>query len=124
MDKTKSNIVLAAAALSGFASTFAASSINIALKEIEAAPVDGGLGLSTTMLAWTTLVYVLGAGALLMPAGRLADMFGRLRVFLIGVAGFTVFAFASALANTGPMLIAMRALQGPVSYTHLTLPTN
>jgi MFS family permease len=101
------NLVLAVAALSGFVATFAASAINVALPKIEEE-----FHLSAVALDWIPLAYVLAAAALIMAAGRMGDIFGRMKVFTIGLAGFTVFAFAAAFAPSGPVLITLRALQG------------
>ena len=69
-------------------------------------------GASLTLSQWVILGYVLCITALLLPAGRLADMLGRKEVFL---GGFAVFAAASALCGLAPsmeLLIAARVLQG------------
>jgi MFS family permease len=107
MDRMTRNLVLAVAALSGFVATFAASAINVALPKIEEE-----FHLSAVALDWIPLAYVLAAAALIMAAGRMGDIFGRMKVFTIGLAGFTVFAFAAAFAPSGPVLITLRALQG------------
>jgi len=81
--------------------------VNVALPHIK---VD--LGFSRAGLAWVVDAYVLTAGGLLLLGGRLSDLLGRRRMFLIGV---SLFAAASALsgAATGPgMLVASRFVQG------------
>jgi len=70
------------------------------------------LGLSTEQLQWVVSGYVLGFGGLLLLGGRVADLLGRRRVFL--VAG-TVFAFASVLggiSDDGTVLVATRFVKG------------
>jgi len=107
MDKTTRNVVLAAATMSGFIATFAASGIIVA-----AEPIQEEFHLSVGLVSWIPLAYIVGAAAALMPASRLADIFGRLRIFTVGIAAFAVLAIASAFAPSGSALIAIRAVQG------------
>lgn len=70
------------------------------------------LDISQANLSWVVTGYALTFGGLLLLGGRLADLFGRRRIFMIGV---TVFAFASLLGGTAHsefVLLAARALQG------------
>ncbi len=108
MERSKQRMVLLVVTAAGFISTFMASALNVALKEIER---DLGFT-SAVQLGWVQLAYILGAAALLMPVGRLADTFGRKRLFLIGVSAFSVLVLAGALAPSAPVLIALRLLQG------------
>ena len=81
--------------------------VNVALPHIETS-----LHFSRAGLAWVVDGYVLTAGGLLLLGGRLADLLGRKRMFLVGV---TVFALASALSGAAvdsAMLVASRFLQG------------
>ena len=81
--------------------------VNVALPHIQK-----DLGFSRAGLAWVVNGYVLMAGGFLLLGGRIADMFGRRKVFLLGVG---VFALASAVcgAAVAPgMLIAARFVQG------------
>ncbi|GAA0583908.1 MFS transporter [Actinomadura welshii] len=70
------------------------------------------LGLTTTDAEWVTSVYALVFAALLIPFGRAGDLFGRRRMFVIGMAVFTVASVAAARAGDGSALIGARALQG------------
>ncbi|WP_393058517.1 DHA2 family efflux MFS transporter permease subunit [Streptomyces sp. LN549] len=63
-------------------------------------------------LSWVITVYATVFAALLAPAGRLADVFGRRSLFRAGVAVFTVMSLACALAPNLPLLLVARALQG------------
>ncbi|TDC73340.1 MFS transporter, partial [Actinomadura sp. 7K507] len=72
----------------------------------------GDLGLTTTDAEWVTSVYALVFAALLIPFGRAGDLFGRRRMFVLGMAVFTVASVAAALAGDGSALIGARALQG------------
>jgi EmrB/QacA subfamily drug resistance transporter len=107
MERTTQNILLAVATLSGFVATFIASAINMALPLIESE-----FHLSAVVLDWIPLAYVLAAGAVIMPVGRLADIFGRMRVFLVGLVAFTVLTFASAFAPSAAALLTIRVLHG------------
>ena len=110
MDRSTQRIILIATAMIGFVATFMASSINIALPLIESE-----FRVSAVTLGWISTTYVLSAGAVLMAVGRLADLYGRMRVYLIGLAGFTILSFASALAPSATVLIVLRVFQGLAS---------
>jgi EmrB/QacA subfamily drug resistance transporter len=72
-------------------------------------------------LAWVLNAYSLAFAAMLIPAGRLADRYGRRRVFLIGVVGFTLFSALCGFAPNPAVLIAGRTLQG--LFAALVVPT-
>jgi EmrB/QacA subfamily drug resistance transporter len=63
-------------------------------------------------LEWTVNAYVLTFAALILLGGKLGDRFGRKRIFLVGLAIFTIASAACALATTDSQLIAARSLQG------------
>ncbi len=107
MERSKQRMVLLVATTAGFLSTFMVSAVNIALPQIESE-----WGVSAVTLSWIPLAYILAGAALLMPVGRLADFYGRKRMFSIGMAGFTVTVLAAALAPSAPVLIGLRLLQG------------
>jgi EmrB/QacA subfamily drug resistance transporter len=81
--------------------------VNVALPRIQ-----HDLGFSHAGLAWVVNGYVLMAGGLLLLGGRLADIFGRRRLFLAGVGVFALASAASGAAVTPAMLVASRFLQG------------
>ncbi|GAA4229226.1 DHA2 family efflux MFS transporter permease subunit [Actinomadura meridiana] len=70
------------------------------------------LRLTTTGAEWVTSVYSLVFAALLIPFGRAGDLFGRRRMFVVGVTVFAAASVAAALAGGGPALVGARALQG------------
>jgi EmrB/QacA subfamily drug resistance transporter len=70
------------------------------------------LGGSYADLQWITAAYTLAMAVMLLTGGRLGDMFGRRRMLLIGVAGFTLASLACAVAPSSELLIAARVLQG------------
>ena len=81
--------------------------VNIALPHIQAS-----LHFSTTSLSWVLNGYTLTSGGLLLLGGRAGDILGRRRVFIAGIALFTLASLAGGLATTGAVLLAARALQG------------
>ena len=84
-----------------------ASIVNIALPSI-----GRGLHISLANLSWVVNTYVLTFGGLLLLGGRLADLVGRRRIFVIGLAVFTAASFAGGLAQDSAWLITARAIQG------------
>jgi EmrB/QacA subfamily drug resistance transporter len=81
--------------------------VNVALPSIQR---DLGIGLSE--LQWTVNAYALTFAVLMLTGGKLADFFGRRRVFIAGLAVFTASSLACGLASSGEMLIAARTVQG------------
>ncbi|MEV0707484.1 MFS transporter [Nocardia aurea] len=73
------------------------------------------LGATYTQIEWTISGYVLGFAAMLITGGRLGDIYGRRRLFLIGVASFTVASALCGLSTTPEMLIVSRLLQGAMA---------
>jgi EmrB/QacA subfamily drug resistance transporter len=82
--------------------------VNIAFPDIAASFPEASRGL----LSWVLDGYFVVIAALLVPAGGLADRFGHKRVFLWGLAGFTVASLLCAVAPSLEALIAFRVLQG------------
>ncbi len=70
------------------------------------------LGFSETSLAWVVNAYLLTFGGFLLLGGRLGDLFGHRRLFLLGTALFTLASLACGLSTTQEFLIAARAVQG------------
>src|SRR6187549_1079606 len=70
------------------------------------------LGFSETSLAWVVNAYLLTFGGFMLLGGRLGDLFGGRRVFLIGLTLFTAASLACGLANSEAWLIIARAIQG------------
>lgn len=81
--------------------------VNVALK-----PIEHSLQFSPAALAWVLNAYLLTFGGFLLLSGRLGDLLGRKKMFLSGIAVFTVASLLCGLANSQIMLIAARALQG------------
>src|SRR5437016_7688954 len=70
------------------------------------------LGFSEASLAWVVNAYLLTFGGFLLLAGRLGDLYGQRRLFLLGIAEFTVASLLCGLANSQTFLIVARAVQG------------
>jgi EmrB/QacA subfamily drug resistance transporter len=70
------------------------------------------LGFSQSSLAWVANAYLITFGGFLLLAGRFGDLFGHRRLFLIGIALFTLASLACGLANTQGLLVGARAVQG------------
>ena len=81
--------------------------VNVALPTIRTS-----LGFSQTSLAWVVNAYMLTFGGFLLLAGRLGDLFGQRRLFLIGTTAFTAASLVCGVSETQGMLIAARAVQG------------
>jgi EmrB/QacA subfamily drug resistance transporter len=81
--------------------------VNVALPSIEQE-----LGATSAQLEWIVSGYILSFAVLIITGGRLGDIYGRKRMFLIGVAGFTIASASCAAATSGDMLVISRVLQG------------
>jgi EmrB/QacA subfamily drug resistance transporter len=81
--------------------------VNVALPSIQR-----GIGADGADIQWIVAIYTLAFALALIPFGRLGDIIGRKRVFLIGIAGFTVASLLAGMAQTPEQLIAVRFLQG------------
>ncbi|MGH9079786.1 MAG: MFS transporter [Acidimicrobiales bacterium] len=84
-----------------------ATIVNVALPHIQQS-----LGFSSSTLSWVLNAYILTFGGLLLLGARAGDLFGRRRIFLVGIAVFTVSSLVGGLAPVGWMLLAARATQG------------
>jgi len=83
------------------------SIVNVALPSIER-----GLGASPVTVQWVVSRYALTFGLVLVPAGRLGDMLGRRRMFLIALAAFVVTSELAGAAPTSGLLVTARLVQG------------
>jgi EmrB/QacA subfamily drug resistance transporter len=81
--------------------------VNVALPSIQS-----DLGFSQSSLAWVVNAYLIAFGGLLLLAGRLGDLVGRKRIFMAGLAVFTLASLACGLAQSQEMLIGARFVQG------------
>jgi EmrB/QacA subfamily drug resistance transporter len=93
--------------LAGFVTIFDLFVVNVAIPSMQA-----GLGASFAQIGFIVAGYELAFGVLLITGGRLGDLFGRRRLFLIGMAGFTLASALCGLAPNAGFLIGARVLQG------------
>src|SRR5712691_8223804 len=84
-----------------------ATIVNVALPSIQT-----GLHFSATSLQWIVNAYTLVFGGFLLLGGRAADLFGRQRLFLAGIALFSLASLVNGIATTSGVLVGGRALQG------------
>jgi EmrB/QacA subfamily drug resistance transporter len=100
-------IILIVASLAAFLVPYTVSSMAVALPAI-----GSRFGLDAVMLGWVMSAYMFTAAICIVPLGRVADIFGRKRLFLLGTMLFTTGAFLAAVSVSGDMLIASRVIQG------------
>jgi EmrB/QacA subfamily drug resistance transporter len=93
-----------------------ATIVSIALPSLQ-----HGLGATDSERQWVVTAYTLAFGGFLLLGGRLSDMLGRKRAFLIGLAGFALASVAGGAAPTFGVLVAARAVQG--AFAALLAPT-
>ena len=106
-DRAGQRIALTAGILASFLTPFLVSSVNVAL------PVIGNeFSLNAATLGWIATSYLLAAAMILMPAGKLADILGRKKLYLIGLGLFSGASFLCALAASSIALIFFRVFQG------------
>lgn len=84
--------------------------VNIAIPSIQA-----NLGVSYAVIQWLIAGYALAFAVLLITGGRMGDVFGYKKLFMIGVAGFTLASLLSGCAWNSGILIAARLLQGAMA---------
>ena len=106
-NSTSKGAVLLVTTMASFVFPFMASAVNIALPSL-----GKELSLDAVTLGWIATAYLLSSAALLVPFGRIADIYGRKRIFACGIGIFTFSSLLSGLANSTTMLIAWRVLQG------------
>src|SRR3954451_5114601 len=104
---TRNTWTLVAVGLATFMTYLDNNIVNVAIPDIQQE-----LGLTTAGIEWVVSGYILTFAGLLLAGGRLADAFGRRRLFLIGLAVFTVSSLLAGFAGGAAALIAARALQG------------
>jgi EmrB/QacA subfamily drug resistance transporter len=81
--------------------------VNVALPSIQQ-----DLGIDVAELEWVVTGYALSFAVLMLSGGKLADMYGRRRIFMVGLAVFTLASLLCGLAGSAELLIAARVLQG------------
>src|ERR1700710_1193436 len=100
-------LTLAVLAVAQFMVVLDVTIVNLALPAIQT-----DLGFTADGLQWVVNAYTLAFGGLLLLGGRAADLLGRRRLFVIGLALFGAASLAGGFAGSSGMLIAVRAIQG------------
>ena len=101
------SLALVLLAMTQFVIVIDASIVNVALPSIGAA-----LHFAPADLSWVVNAYVLTFGGFLLLGGRVADLLGRRRMFMLGLVVFSLASFAGGIAQSAGWLIAARAAQG------------
>jgi len=104
---TSKTVVLIAITMSSFLAPMALSSVNIALPTMAKE-----LNMNALSLSWVATAYMVAAAMFLVPLGRLADIVGRRKIFLLGAGVFTVASFLLGVSPSTGFIIAFRAMQG------------
>jgi MFS family permease len=98
---------LVAAALASFLTPLMGSAVTVALPSI-----GKEFAMDAVLLTWVVTAYRLAAAVFLVPIGRIADIYGRKKVFTYGIVAFTLTSFLLAGVDSAASLILLRALQG------------
>ena len=93
--------------LSAFFVPFGMSSVNIALPSI-----GREFLMDAIFLSWVSMAYLLASAMFLVPFGKIADIYGRKKIFTCGIITFTLASFGSAISNSTVMLVCFRIFQG------------
>jgi EmrB/QacA subfamily drug resistance transporter len=108
MEQNHNNqFILIVASLASFITAFMGSSINIALPAI-----GKEFTIDAVLLSWISTSYLLAAAISLVPAGRLADLYGRKKIFAYGIVIFTIATLISGISYSIPLLLFSRVLTG------------
>lgn len=105
--KTEKQIVLMIAILAGFITPFDGSAVNIALPTLGAE-----FHMDAISLSWIATAYLLSSAIFLVPFGKIADIYGRKKVFLYGITIFSLASLAMTMVPSTEMLIVIRVVQG------------
>jgi EmrB/QacA subfamily drug resistance transporter len=105
--RVNKGIILVISTATAFILPFLVASVNVAL------PTMGrDFGMEAVVMSWVSTSYFLAIAIVQVPFGRLSDIFGRRKLFISGLLVATFASFLGGFANSVPMLIISRALQG------------
>jgi EmrB/QacA subfamily drug resistance transporter len=99
--------VLFVATLSSFMGPFMISSVNVALPAIQQE-----FGADAVALSWVATALLLAVAVFLIPLGKIGDIYGRKKIFTLGLVVYTLASLAGAFSTSMTMLIAVRVFQG------------
>ena len=106
-DAGTKKVVLLVTTLAAFLSPFGMSSVTIALPSIQKEFM-----MDAILLSWVSTVYLLTSAMFLVPFGKIADIYGRKRIFTCGIVVFTLSSGGVAISNSATTLICFRIFQG------------
>lgn len=106
-NKTKANITLLVSTLAMFLIPFMGSATNVALPTL-----GEEFSLDIVALGWVSMAFMLPSSALLMPFGKLTDMYGNRKILLLGMFIFLIGSVMCGFANSGGLLMFGRVVQG------------
>lgn len=103
----KKNFILSLMMVSSFMAPFLGASVNIALPSI-----SKDLEMNAVTMSWVAMSFLLASAVFLVPMGKMADMIGRVKVFILGNIVVAMASLLCAIAKDSTMLIIFRILQG------------
>ena len=86
--------------------------LDVSITNVALPAIQRSLHFSTSSLQWIITAYALTFGGFLLLGGRAADLFGRRRMLIIGMGGFTLFSLLIGIGQSAIMVVALRSLQG------------
>lgn len=104
---TGKQVVLLVAILAGFITPFDGSAVNIALHTI-----GKEFHMDVISLSWVSTAYLLSSALFLVPFGKIADIYGRKKIFLYGITIFSLMSLIMTMVSSTEMLIGLRVIQG------------
>jgi EmrB/QacA subfamily drug resistance transporter len=107
-DKTDKRLILLITCMAAFTTPFLSSSINIALVSIG----KEFIGTDEILLGWVVTGFLLSAAIFVVPFGRIADIFGRRKVFITGLCVIVVSSILCSISNSVLVLVASRVVEG------------
>ncbi len=112
---TSETSVIAVTTLTSFLVPYLISSVNVALPVIQAE-----FSANAVMLSWVATAYILATAIFLVPIGKIADIHGRKKIFLIGLIFFVITTLATAWVQSMEALIVLRIMQGAAAAMIMT----
>lgn len=107
MEKVDKKSVLLIVTIASFLTPFMASSVNVALPIIAVE-----LSVNAILLNWITTSFLLASAIFAVPLGRIADIYGMKRIFILGIILFTIATFLASISMSAQFLIFSRLIQG------------
>ena len=106
-DKRTQNAALAVSMLSAIFNSMGSSSVNVALPAI-----GQEFSMNAAMLGWVATTMILAASIFVVPFGKIADIFGRKKLMIIGTSVYTIGSILAALSVSTFFLLTSRVIQG------------